>query len=184
MNEKGYSLISIVIVFFILSLLGLSVLWVTYNQRSKVNKDYDNLSAIYAAESGIEYMKAVINNELNSDDNNKGNDKENHGNRGHLKQKLRDLGDYYSGHKEDIERDKYFIIKNISVLDNSGNGNGNGNNDSSYVVSIASEGHAGKQVYTAYAKLVLDISDNLNSLSIQTWKVIRGIYKPAVFNNL
>ncbi|SHE51389.1 hypothetical protein SAMN02746089_00373 [Caldanaerobius fijiensis DSM 17918] len=212
MNQKGYSLVSIVIVFFILSLLGLSVLWVTFNQRSKVNRDYDNLSAIYAAESGIEYMKAVINNSIDNNSNNNGNNgnknnnsgkKENNGNKQNegnndnediLQQTLSG----YIDQIEKIEGDKHFIIKGISVLDNSngngnnngksnGNGNNNGNNgngNSSYVISIASEGHAGKQVYTAYIKLIVDTHGNSSSLSIETWKIIKGSYKPAIFNNL
>lgn len=187
MKQKGASLISVVIIFFILSLLGLSILGVMFNRTYRVQNDYERLSAVYIAESGIEYVKAIVVDSTNSkgDNGNNNNGGNRSGDNGQSKKDnidtLQQTLNNYIGHIENMGIDRYFIIKNILLLDES---NKNGNGNPAYTIFIASEGYNGKVVYTAYAKLLLDVHGNSSSLSVQAWKVIKGNYKYVILNNL
>lgn len=170
MNQKGSSLISVIVVFFVLSIVGLSVWWMVLSHGYKLRRDYDYLSAVYAAESGIEYIKAVVDNILND---------ENGGNNNGQKKDLQKILNSYVSREISLDRDSYFILKAIDVDKGK-----DVDKDKVWYVAIASEGHAGNQVYTAYAKLMWNVNDTSGYPSVQAWKVIKGVYNDKVFKNL
>lgn len=63
-KENGSALLMVLIVFTIVSLLGITILSVATSEHRFTNIDSKSQSAYYVAESGVNYMLSTINNEI------------------------------------------------------------------------------------------------------------------------
>ncbi len=58
MNEKGYSLLLVLVVFLVFSIIGLTVFSATISGAKQTKKKEENVQATYLAEKGINYFQA------------------------------------------------------------------------------------------------------------------------------
>lgn len=174
MNEKGSALIITMIVFLVLFVLGTSMLFVSYSHAILAKKDINGISASYMAESGIQYIEAVLNNNIEDIMNKYITDK-----KGMLRILNNNIVNPNANYSEAIDDKGYFIIKYLNVSQST-------NDDSTYFLSIASEGHTGQQIYTAYVELKLNFRADLSSkpITVQSWKVIKGRFNANIIQNL
>lgn len=68
-KENGFALVTVLIVFAVVSMLGTTILSVVTSEHKFTNLDSRHQSAYYVAESGINLMLSTINNKIDTDFN-------------------------------------------------------------------------------------------------------------------
>lgn len=68
-NENGYALVIVLIIFTVVSLLGMTILSVVTSEHKFTNIDSRNQSTFYVAEAGVNYVLSMINNEIENSGN-------------------------------------------------------------------------------------------------------------------